>query len=497
MENNWSSQQKAIFSFFASGRGNLVVRARAGTGKTTTILEACGHAPSADKILLAAFNKRIATELQNRISAPNVEAKTLHSLGYAYIRRQWQNVKPDPDVDFARAAKAIGGDAPYEMVQLVAKLSGLLKNILPFEVDAKKVSDLAEEFDLVPGDDWEEEGFTQVGMCAAAVAARDLAKVRDEQGRISFDDMIFIPLANKFVRPWFDLVVIDEAQDMNYGQLLLAQRACKQGGRVVVVGDDRQAIYGFRGADAGGLDRLKTELEASELGLTVTYRCAKSIVAVANKYVKDFQAADGNPSGVVDGIMKETLVAHAKPGDFILSRANAPLMPICLAFLKKGIKARIEGRDVAATLRNIVSSFKAKSVPNFLERIENWRDKQIKKALKINKESVKEAKIDMINDQADMLAALAEGCVNVAEIGTRVNTLFGDSEGTVPQNAIVCSSVHRAKGLEADRVFVLESTIRDDNEEESNIAYVAYTRAKKWLTLVGERKKNKKSRGDY
>jgi superfamily I DNA/RNA helicase len=780
MENTWSSQQKAIFAHFASGHGNLVARARAGSGKTTTILEACSHAPSTDKILLAAFNKRIAVELTNRVSAPNVEAKTLHSLGFAFIRRQWNNLKIDADVEYARATAALGGDAPYEMVQMTTKLVGLLKNMMPFEMDGSKVKELAEEFDLVPDEAWEEEGWTASAICAAAVVARDAAKVKDEQNRISFDDMIFIPLANKFVRPWYDMVVIDEAQDMNYAQLLLAQKACKSTGRIVVVGDDRQChppgvmievapghetaieklhdgeeirswnrnaqkmvggrsikvgsrrydgimhtvtsndrsvpatsnhrficrwgnrnvptcvtylmwregfgfrvgwcqlftknhrvkmlhlahrariekadktwilkvhgtrteasvyesivagkyalptatfepvhgaqhltrktikeifngvsdtvagsnydngvlalshhgrtfeqhfypwpghglkdmqgrrtyfevhasnllpdlmslpspdgqnewhrissivnrpykgivyslnvdvdhsysangivvlncIYQFRGADASSFERLKKELEAKELGLTTTYRCAKSIVRVAQKYVPDFQAGETNPEGIVDHLPDSSmLVGVARPGDFVLSRANAPLMPICLAFLKKGIKARIEGRDVAATLRGIVTGFKAKSVPHFIERVEGWREKQTKRTLKIKKESVREQKIDTINDQADMLAALADGCVNVAEILNRVNTLFGDTEGEgSTQNAVVCSSVHRAKGLEADRVFVLEDTLREDNDEECNIIYVAYTRGKKHLTLVGQRKPRKKSRGNY
>ena len=68
------------------------------------------------------------------------------------------------------------------------------------------------------------------------------------------------------------MVVVDEAQDMTSAQLEIAVGACKRGGRVVIVGDDRQAIYGFRGADSGGLDRLKKLLKAKELGLTTTYR---------------------------------------------------------------------------------------------------------------------------------------------------------------------------------------------------------------------------------
>lgn len=492
MEKNWSSQQNVIFDFVGTKTGNLVVRARAGCAKTTTSVEAVNRATKEDKILVAAFGKKIATELQSRISAPNVEVKTLHALGFAYLRSRQRDVRIDADVDYSRAGEVLGSDAPDDIVRMVVKLAGLLKNMMPFEEDVAAVQELAQEFDLEPDEAWAEEGWTAAVVAASAIKARDAAKERDEQGRISFDDMIFIPLACNLVRPWFSMVVIDEAQDMNYSQLLLAQRACKKDGRIIVVGDDRQAIYGFRGADAGSLDRLKTELGARELGLTTTYRCAKSIVRLAQKYVPDFTAGPNNPEGVVDHIKDASeLVRAAKPGDFILSRANAPLMSICLAFLKRGISARIEGKDVAATLRGIVDGFKAKSVPNFIEKVESWCDKQVKRAGKLKKESIREAKIDIVVDQAEMLHALADGCVSVSEISTRVNTLFGDSNGSLPQNAIVCSSVHRAKGLEADRVFVLEETIRDNTDEEANIAYVAYTRAKSHLTLVGERKKPK------
>jgi superfamily I DNA/RNA helicase len=437
MEKNWSAQQSAIFAEIAEGSGNLVVRARAGTGKTTTIIEACGRAKHEPKILLAAFNKKIAVELQSRVSAPNVEAKTLHSLGFAYIRRQWNDVKVDADVDYDRAAAACGRSAPDEMVELVRKLAAILKNAAPFTNDPEEVAGVAEDFDLIPDEDWEEEGWTTYRVAKLAVVARDAAKERDEQGRISFDDMIFIPVACNFARPWYTMVVIDEAQDMNYAQLVLAQRACKKGGRIVVVGDDRQAIYGFRGADADGIDRLKTELGAKELGLTVTYRCGKAIVERAR-----------------------------------------------ILFLKKGVKARIEGRDVAAGLRIIVSSMKAKSVPQFIERVEGWREKQVARALKIKKQTARENKVAVVADQAEMLVAMAEGCASVAEILTRCDSLFGDSTGPSPKDAVVCSSVHRSKGLEADRVFIIADTIKDGSREEDNISYVATTRAKTRLTLV-------------
>lgn len=486
MSKNWSTQQKAIFEFFATGRGNLVVRARAGTGKTTTIIEALNHAPN-DKALLAAFNKRIAVELQGRISSPNVEAKTLHALGFAFIRRQWQNVTVDAVVDTDRARAAAGKTAPDEMVAMVKKLAGLLKSCAPFTADLAEVGDVALAFDCIPDEEWEEEGWDVKRVAELAIIARDAAKERDERGRISFDDMVFIPIANGFVRPWFTLVVVDEAQDMNYSQLLLARRACKRTGRIVVVGDDRQAIYGFRGADSNGIDRLKEELEATELGLTVTYRCGKAIVDVATKIVPDFTAAPGNPTGTVDAIQTAKLCTVAKPGDFVLSRKNAPLMATCLSFLRQGVPARIEGRDVAASLRTIVAKFKAKSVPNFISRVGSWKAKQITRMAKLDSE-VAEAKIAQIEDQAATLIALAEGCASVDEIFLRLDTMFGDSDSNTPRNMVVCSSIHKAKGLETDRVFVLADTFgKRGGVEEANLYYVAVTRAKMHLTMVREK----------
>jgi superfamily I DNA/RNA helicase len=479
----WSSQQTAIFNFFAKGKGNLVVRARAGTGKTTTIIEALSHATHEDRILLAAFNKRIAVELTSRISAENAEAKTLHALGFGFIRAKWRNITVDADVDYDRARDACGNNAPDDVVVAVQKLASLLKSCAPLTSDLETVKDLGEEFDLLVED--EEEGWDETMVCERAMLARDMAKVQDAKGRISFDDMVYIPVACDMVRRTYSMVVVDEAQDMNASQLLLAQGACKKSGRVVVVGDDCQAIYGFRGADADGIDRLKVELQAKELGLTVTYRCAQRVVEVARILVPDFSAADTNPLGTVDSIGMDKIFDQAQPGDFVLSRKNAPLMGLCLGFLKRGIAARIEGRDVAAGLRAIVNSFRAKSVPAFIERVEGWHKKQAARAQKISRESTRENKLAEVKDKAEMLVALAEGCASVPEILTRVNTLFGDSEsGEVEKKFVVCSSVHRAKGLEADRVFVLVHTLSEKGREEKNISYVAYTRAKSHLTMV-------------
>jgi len=484
----WSPEyQVPIFAWFAKVQGNMVVTARAGTGKTTTIVEALRHIPRRTKALTCAFNKRIQLELEARLGLDNVEAKTLHGLGFSYIRKQWRNVKVDAAVDWDRARAATNGTAPDDVVTCVKKLAEKLKGIAPFTADLDEVSRIAEQFDCIPADEWQGEGWDLAATCRAGIKARDAAKVQDPAGRISFDDMVYIPIACGFARAWFDLVVVDEAQDMNYAQLVLAQKACKKGGRLVAVGDDCQAIYGFRGADSDSLARLTREWSATELGLKVTYRCGKSIVALAQTLVPDFQAGPGNPDGVVDECDRDGLYASARPGDFVLSRKNAPLLPLCLGLLKRGVRARIEGRDIGKALRDIVSSLKAKSVPHYLERVQAWGEKASKRAGKIKHEDVRKRKLDEISDQVEVLQAIAEGCANVAEIVTRCDTLFGDdpADGR-PRGHVVLSSVHKAKGLDAERVYVLASTLSTRNQEEKNIAYVAYTRAKAQLTLVRE-----------
>jgi superfamily I DNA/RNA helicase len=87
----------------------------------------------------------------------------------------------------------------------------------------------------------------------------------------------------------------------------------------------------------------------------------------------------------------------------------------------------------------------------------------------------------------ETLRSLAEDLASVTELEARIGQLFNDA-ATAPGGQIVCSSVHKAKGLETDRVFVLKDTLREWPEEEKNIQYVAITRAKRelvWIPGIG------------
>lgn len=490
MARTWSTQQEAVFEWFRNPeRKRAVVRARAGTGKTTTIIEGLSHAPE-NRMLLCAFNKRIADELSRKLSTDRAEAKTLHGVGFTYVRRNWENARVDGSRGKRLALEACGGQAaPDAMVALVARLAGLVKEMSPYASNAAEVLDVAEAMDCLPEEDWEDDGWTAERVARCTLKSMDAAARKD--GTVDFSDMLWLPLRHGWARGKWELVVVDECQDMNAAQIELALKSVTPSGRVIVVGDDRQAIYGFRGADSGSLDRLKAAMSAEELPLTTTYRCPKVVVAEAQRLVPDYVAAPTAPEGKVESLPVAKLAESAKPGDFVLSRKNAPLVRVCLSILRAGTRAKVEGRDVGKGLVALVKKLKPKSLPNFLDKLEAWEAKETARAAKLKKERA-EAKRAEIEDQAETLRTLAEGLSGVPELEARIEHLFAD-DAAGNASLVVCSSVHRSKGLEAPRVFVLRSTfVKKDKDgkpkpqapEEGNIEYVAITRAQECLTWV-------------
>ena len=513
----WSDEQNAIFTWFEQpstavlADRNMVVVARAGCGKTTTILEGVKRAPEARK-WVGAFGNKIARELKTKLYGrpyafgpaedKRVDAElqrtygtkiqTFHSLGLGYVFGRWTGVRIDDSGERALdLAKAVcPSTTPDDILKLVAKLHSKGRDITPHARNWRELENLAVRHQCEADDDWATE-FPTEQLCKWAVAAMErAATVRP--AAIDFADMIFLPVRNGWMRPRFDLMVADECQDLTTAQLELALGSVAPGGRICLVGDDRQAIYAFRGADVDSLSRLKAQLNANELGLKTTYRCGRTIVAVATEMVPDFVAGPNNPEGTVGSIGEAELLAQVGYGDFILSRANAPLMPTAIALLRAGRRAKVAGRDIGKGLQALVSKL-AKgagrdSVPGFIARLGAWKDRELARAAAIKGEGTRRAKEDFVHDQHDMLLELADGAISVGAVRAAIDALFTD-DGLGDAGCVTLSSVHRAKGLEADRVFVLADTLRFDDKEEENIRYVAVTRAKRELVFVyGEKK---------
>jgi len=501
MERTWSAQQEKIFNWFSDPENhnpNLIVRARAGTGKTTVIIEGIKRAPERS-ILICAFSKIIQEELLSRIGKDYsyIEAKTLHAVGYACVRRFRERIKVQfNDERAVKLTDAVCGNrAPDAIKRLVTKLHTKGREIAPHAIKLGDLTNIQITFDCEPDEQWALSGFDAEYVELKALEAMELAANIQSGETIDGSDMIFLPVRNGWLTGQFDLVVVDECQDMTTAQLEIAQGVLNKNGRIALVGDDKQAIFGFRGADSGSLDRLKSELLAQELGLTTTYRCGKTIVRMAQNFVPDFSAGPDNPEGEILDLRSHELVAAAGPGNFILSRVNAPLVGIAMQLLRSGKRTRVAGRDIGKGLIALVRRLRATSVPDFLRKIESWENREISRLQTLldkaanGRKATIQSKMEAITDQADMLINLTEGAKNVDEVMSRIESLFTD-DGLGAAGMITCSSVHRAKGLEADCVFILQDTLRDHNQEELNISYVALTRAKNSLVLVSDKQNN-------
>lgn len=503
----WSPQQSVIHNWFQTSRVKngsyndlfraIIVQARAGCSKTTTAIEGVSRATD-PRILIAAFNKEIADELDSRVkklrTKSEINARSLHSVGNGIV---WtylgQRRSGSVTVDGARgrrlARKVIesaGLTAPDEIITAVKKLSSLGKNCKPFARSGADLVQLGEDFachaPVEHAEEWPIEAIADF-----AYAAMELATKREEntqgQAVIDYDDQVFLPVRMRWARPRWDLVVIDEAQDMCPTQLELCLMVAKN--RICVIGDDRQAIYGFRGADSQAFENLKARLKAPILPLNITYRCPRTVVELAQNLVPDFTAAPAAPEGQVQIGNVDNMLQNANVGDFILSRVNAPLAKICLKLLRRGVRARIRGRkEVVGQLRDLVRSLDATDIPDLIIRVRAWAETNVNnimaKVAGDQDAEPDEKALEHVTDTAETIIELCQDLATVPELFGRFEALFSDD---VVGNTVMCSTIHRAKGLETERVYVLAETLRAGGEED-NLAYVAYTRAKETLVLV-------------
>lgn len=485
----FSDEQLAVFEEVRTGDGNIVVEALAGTGKTFTVVHALPLFRG-ERGAYVVFNAKNRAEAKQKVTDPRVDVHSHNSFGFMFVRQVWPDARPagrDEDIEFERAERAVGEDTAQEVKVAVCRLVRFLKNTF-VEPTQAQAEETARERDIEAAgfEDEANGGWNAAKLAKAALRVLELSLEQEPDGRISFDDQVWLAVRKGWVRAWYDFLVVDETQDMNSVQLEMVRRAVRPGGRVMIVGDQNQCIYAFRGAEMDGMERMTAELKARVLGLTESRRCGQAVAREAQSLVPRFHAHPSNPEGSVGAAAEARLPELARPGDAVISRKNAPLMALCLKLLKQGTPARIQGRDVGKALAAVVRKLRAKSVPDFLRRLEAWAAKQRArcKGLKSEKE-----KLEEIRDTRETLEAVAEGCSGVGEIAARLERLFSD-EGDRPQ--VVLSSVHKAKGLEWDRVFLIRSTFQAprrqpgapdprQEREERNIRYVAITRARRDL----------------
>lgn len=483
----WSRYQQAIFAAVGDGEGgDLVVEARAGTGKTSTAIEALYYTKEREKVLLCAFSKPVEQVLKTRAPA-DVEVRTLHSYGFKALRNTYGDLhvkSKNGERTRELIQDAYGDDLPFEMDRGLVKTVSACKNTLaskPEEIHA-----VIERFDIDPGIvppdkvatakidtkvAWMEEQY----LVFVKRVGELLERSKDVNGSIDFDDMIWLPVVKNLKVYQYDRVFVDESMDLNAAQHALVAKS-SDNGRILMIGDPRQAIYGFRGASPESMFLPG----AKKLPLPICYRCAKSIVKEAQALVPDIEPWDEAPDGIVRGVDPEALVETARPGDVILSRINAPLTKLWLSLIRNGKPAKIMGRDMGAGLASLIRKAKANTTVELLEWIQRWMDTEVARRKK-RKESPRE-----VYDKAACIIYLSEGLYTVREVLERLGQMFSDPGDTINRTArVALSTVHAAKGLEWDRAHLLTDTFRLSSLEEENILYVAITRARRELFYVG------------
>lgn len=229
-------------------------------------------------------------------------------------------------------------------------------------------------------------------------------------------------------------------------------------------------------------------MNAKLLPLTTTFRCPKAVVAYSRAWVKHIEAAATAPEGSVAQGELAKLSELARPGDAVLCRFNAPLLQNVYAFIAKGIPARVEGREIGAGLKALATRWKARSLLQLANYLEAYLESETGKLRAKEKESKAAALEDKVACLHVVIARVkANGGTTVDDLCAEIDKLFGDGES---KEMVVFSSIHKSKGREWNRVVWLQTGPSPwarkawEQQQESNLCYVAATRSKNELVLV-------------
>jgi superfamily I DNA/RNA helicase len=180
-----------------------------------------------------------------------------------------------------------------------------------------------------------------------------------------------------------------------------------------------------------------------------------------------------------------------RPGDLVLCRVNAPLIPVAYSLIHRGIKPVIRGRKIGEGLIDLLEKLLQRQsgddteVSEVRQELALYRFEQEEKLMQLGDKAL--GRLGALKEKCDCLAEFLSYSENVVDCRAAINDLFKDFEADgKPKNAVVLGTIHRTKGLESERVFVLNPELiphpmaKKDWEQqgEYNCAYIAVTRAK-------------------
>ena len=482
--------------------------APAGSGKTTTLvaraawLIATGTPP--ETIRAITFNKRAALEMTERLDAAvaplgvepgAIRVRTFHALGREILRDAGVQVEPLADRPALLREVAPWADEPT-LLRLDTQISRLKVEL------GVPAADVAAD--------------SKAGPFATAYVAYQAAVVAT--GGLDFDDLILRAIERLegdagLLSRWREQcgeLLVDEVQDVDRAQLRLALLLAAPANRIFLVGDDDQSIYGWRLADVRRILGLAEHLPGlRRVALEVNYRCPRQVVERAvrlvehngERFAKRIRAGPAASGRLVlaadasDETVRLTRAIRTWPADdstrAVLARTNRELLPAVVVALELGLPfraPRIELLLDSPLLDVLMDRAGTTTRPG--------------EPLLVTLGRIRATTADGSTDRelATALLGWAVGHVDLAQFVAAVHASRARlAELRRDDAALTLATAHATKGLEFDHVVVVgmevgrfpsgrtvseaEDPIRA-YEEERRLAYVAWTRARRTLTLL-------------
>lgn len=468
------------------------------SGKTSTIIEASKLIPKDKCSLFAAFNKSIVEELTTKLPS-YIMCSTLHSIGMNAIMSHYRTTfRLNEFKSFKFIEEVIKSKNNDGLPEELKREDG--KDLMAYRFSMKDAINLAR----MTMTELNEEALYQ--MCCyynidlfrhelmdiatvlkrMEVYNRSFTKKHNE---IDYVDMIHIPISNwKIKMPTYDYIFIDELQDLSKFMHQFIERMIGPKSRTISVGDFRQSIYSFAGADIYSFQRFEKRKNTITLPLSISYRCATNIVALAKTIYPEIEPCETNPPGEIRyGEVREIM-----ENDMVLCRNNRPLMVLYFQLLEDGKNPIIIGKDIQEGLQALISKYLKKDTDEGVKLIYE-RLKALKEELKSNgvKNITEHPKYEALYDKVRTVEIIANRCETMKEVHQQIEEMFKEKE-----NCIKLLTIHRSKGLESRRVFYIERfngkrllpspfAIQEwERIQEQNLRFVMVTRAKKSLILI-------------
>lgn len=468
-----TAEQELILERARSTTDNLAIEARAGGAKTTTLVE-IARVLQDKSILALAFNKRIAVEMNERLPE-NATAKTLNALGDAAIRSfRGKFHKLEDKKCYELLTAIIRKLDDEEQEEAYEYFSETLKAIreaksqgyIPEGVHPMMKSLFTAE-DFFSGLD-EEPSDLQKDLINKVL--RQSLKMAFDEGFLDFADQIYISTLHKSISfPRFDVVLVDEAQDLSVLNHVMLSKIVRGSTRLIAVGDPCQAIYGFRGADEDSMQSLTERFNLSTLYLTICFRCAPEIVENVRWRAPDMTAFPSIPSGAVHHLESWSL-SQIEDGDAIICRNNAPLFSIAVKLLAAGRSPELFSGDIIPGLVKVMKKLGKGNTPaaEALAALADWKDK----------ETSRSRSPSTVTDKADCIRVFLDTTETLGEAITKMEAI------AAMKGRIKLLTVHKSKGLEFDTVWILDKRLMRSKGQDLNVRYVAETRARRTLNYI-------------